>query len=66
MCVASLRMQIQARVHMLALRNPMLIVLNPFPLIFSSDYHFNAIFIILQALPTFLGRGSTNYVASWY
>ena len=37
-------MQTLARVRMLAARNPILPILTPSQLIFSSDCHFNALF----------------------
>ena len=66
MYVASLRTQMRVYMHMLALGNPILIVLTPFSLIFSSNCNFIALFSFWQTLPTFLGRGSTNRVTKCY
>ena len=54
-------------VHMFALRNPYLTIVASFSLVFSSDCHSNVLFSsCLQISPPFLGRGSTNCIASWY
>lgn len=54
MRVASLRMQMRASMHMLALKDPILTFQTPFSLIFSSDYHFNALFHHFVGLACFL------------